>query len=162
VSQDLVLGAALSAAIETAINRAIELDPVGAARRRQLDGRHVRIESTAPELTLCLSFGEARVRVEHDAKRSHPADAIVRGPLTALVRDFGRDDEAEVTIDGDVNLAHAAKRLFKELEPDFEEAIASLVGDRAANILGGVIREGAKLTRGAINALVGGDKDGAP
>lgn len=165
MTQDLLLGAALSSVIETAINRAVELDPVGAARRRQLAARTLRIESTNPELSLCLLFDEERVRVEQDPELMHHADAVVRGTLRALVREFSHDEETEVVIEGDVELAHAAKQLFRELEPDFEEALASVIGDRSANIVGGAVREGIKLTRNAIDALVkprGGDGDGAP
>lgn len=160
-----MLGAAVSSAMEAAINRAIELDPVGAARRRRLAARTLRIESTTPEFSLCLLFGDERVRVEQDPELTHHADAIVRGPLSALIRDFTRDEESEVVIDGDVALAHEAKRLFRELEPDFEEALASIIGDRSANVVGGVIREGIKLGRDALDALVrprAGDDDGAP
>ncbi len=170
MTQDLLLGAALSSVIEAAINRAIELDPVGCARRRQLAARTLKIESTDPELSLCLLFDEERLRVEQDPELTHQADATVRGTLTALVRDFtrgtrDRDEETEVLIDGDVEFAHTVKQLFRELEPDFEEALASMIGDRSANIMGGVIREGIKLTRNALEALVrrrGGDDDGAP
>ncbi len=165
MSQDLLLASAVSAAIEMAINRAIELDPLGGVSRRQLEGRTLRIEPSDLGFSLCLVFGAGHIRVEQDPERSRNADAVVRGPLAAIVRDLGRETETEVVIDGDIDFAHAAKQLFTELEPDFDEALASFIGDRGANIVGGAVREGIKLTRGAIAALVrsrAGDDDGAP
>jgi ubiquinone biosynthesis protein UbiJ len=165
MNHDLLLGSAVSAAIEAAINRAIELDPVGGARRRELEGSVLRIEPSDLGFSLCLVFEAGRIRVEQDPEALRTADAVVRGPLAAIVRDLGRDAETEVVIEGDIELAHAAKQLFTELEPDLEEALASLIGDRGANIVGGAVREGVKLTRAAIDALVRsrpGDDDGAP
>ena len=82
----------------------------------------LRIEPSDLGFSLCLVFEAGRIRVEQDPEALRTADAVVRGPLAAIVRDLGRDAETEVVIEGDIELAHAAKQLFTELEPDLEEA----------------------------------------
>jgi ubiquinone biosynthesis protein UbiJ len=133
------------ATLESALNRVIELDPTMTPRLSELQGRSVGLVVAGTDLALTLYPGPWGFYLR--AGLDPAADAVIRGTPLALIR-LGASDEAtrelfagEVRIDGDVRLGTRMRQLFTQLEIDWEEQLAGLLGDVVAHQLGRRLRE---------------------
>lgn len=136
-------------ALETALNRAIALDPDTRDALQALDGRSVVLALAAASaggetpLALRLTVDGARLRVG-PADPANTPDLAVRGTLggvlsfgmrTVLPRLLGAqgDDEAmpvgAMRIEGDAELARRLQRLAERFDPDWQKPFADLFGD---------------------------------
>jgi ubiquinone biosynthesis accessory factor UbiJ len=152
-------------ALESALNRAIDLDPDTREGLRPLEGRSVVLALSAAAATeqaplaLRLTVDEARLRVGPVDPERTP-DLAVRGTLggmlsfgmrTVLPRLLGAhgDDEAlpvgAMRIEGDAELARRLQRLAERFDPDWQLPFAAVFGDvlgvQIANALAAALRQ---------------------
>ena len=122
-------------ALESALDRAIDLDPDTRTALRSLDGRAVTVEFRNTPLAM-------RIAVDGDQFAVGPAfegDSALRVAATpsaflslALAR--GREGAftpGRVDIAGDADLARRLERIATRFAPDFDEAFARAFGDVA-------------------------------
>lgn len=120
----------LSLAVETAINAVLRMDPETQARLRAIDAKTVRFNIQHPTLEICLTIAEGRVNLLNDEQG--PADATISGSLAALKSLTDGNDAlytGEVTIEGDLALGQQLKEIMAGVDPDWQEAVAPLIGD---------------------------------
>lgn len=135
---------ALLAASESLINGLLALDPEGAIALAPLQGRVLRVELMGLGLHLYLVPEAQALRLfgNYDAE----PDCLVRATPAALLgmaMAHHREDEVfhgAVSIDGDNGLAQAIGQVFSDLDIDWEEQIAKLVGDGLAQRIGAQAR----------------------
>lgn len=122
-------------ALETALDRALDLDPDTRASLRPLDGRAVTIEFRNTPLAM-------RIAVDGDRLAIGPAfggESSLRVAATPfaflnLALSRGRDGAiapGSVDIAGDADLARRIERIATRFAPDFDEAFARVFGDVA-------------------------------
>jgi ubiquinone biosynthesis protein UbiJ len=138
-------------ALETALNRAVDLDPDTREALRGLDGRSVVMAlasgaaaGEAPPLALRLTVEAERLRVgpvDPDAApdlavRSTLGGALSFGMRAVLPRLLGTAaDEAAgppvgaMRIEGDAELARRLQRMAERFDPDWQKPFADLFGD---------------------------------
>lgn len=124
--------AALGGLLESALNRAIALDPETAARLAALDGRALTVDFTRTPFALRLVVDGARLRVGPAFEgESALRVAATPGALLAMVLRRGDDGAApgKVEIAGDADLARRLEKLASGFAPDLEEAFARTFGD---------------------------------
>jgi ubiquinone biosynthesis accessory factor UbiJ len=134
-----------SAAIETSLNRYLQLDPDALSRFSALEGKIIalQIRGINQELFLFPSSDGLMVLADFD----EAADATISGTPIALAKLGLADDpreqlfNGEVEISGDVRLANQFSRLFSQLNIDWEELLAQNVGDIAAHKMGNLFRD---------------------
>lgn len=131
------------AALETAINRTLALDPESRRRLQALEGRVIalEIEGTGISLFFLPLDGELQLHTQYEGG----AETTLRGTPFALLRmSAGEAGEGlfsgEVTIHGDVELGQRFRRLFERLDIDWEEHLAEFTGDVAAHQIGNLAR----------------------
>lgn len=136
-------------ALETALNRALALDPDTCDALRPLDGRSVVLSLDSPggegaPLALRLTVAQDRLNVGPVDLEATP-DLAVRGTLagalsfgmqTLLPKLLGgrEDDDASVPvgrmrIEGDADLARRLQRLAERFDPDWRQPFAAVFGD---------------------------------
>lgn len=141
-----------AAALEIALNRWLARDPTSDAWRRPLEGRTVALHLTAPETSLYFLFAGGRVAVSGRAPET-PPHAFVRGTPAALARlalqpPGGTTAASGVEVGGDTHVVQAFRDLLAEVDIDWEEELAKVVGDIAAHGIGEAVRHiGAWLER---------------
>lgn len=149
------LFAALGRLLETALNRAVDLDADTRTRLHALDGRAVTLDlgAVAPAV---------RVRVDGERLRVGPAfegDSALRvastpGALLALA--LRRDDgvpAGKVQIAGDADLARRLEQVATRFSPDFDAAFTSTFGDVLGFQIARAVRGALRTARGAATSF---------
>ena len=134
--------------LEAMINRYLSLDPEVAKKLSELEGRVIAVEITGVDKTLYfLPHQSGMDVVEH---YEDTVDTTLRGSPVALLKMSMSKDVAplmlkgEVEIKGDVRLGRSFKKILSEMDVDWEEYMARIIGDAPAHHL-------ASLTKKIIN-----------
>lgn len=133
----------LEAALETAFNQVLQLDPVSFAALERFDGKIIALELRGTGLTLFLLPERDGIRVM--SCLDDTPDTLISGtPLALAELSFGDARRVlfagDVTISGDVDTGQAFKRLLDNLDIDWEEHLSRLSGDVVAHHLGDLFR----------------------
>lgn len=141
----MTLVARICQAVEPVFETALAFDAAARGRVERLEGRGLEIHVTGLDWHIHLVPAAGRLLLT-DAPES-PSAAAISGPPASLARLtttggtqvlFG----GSLHVSGDVQAAKAWKRLFDTLDPDWEEALARVMGDIPAH-------ETARLLRAA-------------
>ena len=131
--------AILAATVEAALNGYLKQDEEVRARLEGMAGRVICMELLGTGVSLFVQVGSDRVRVSSQCVQT--PDVTLRGTLPMLMRsaiDPAGDNEIELV--GDVGLGQRFQQVIADVEPDWEEKLASVVGDVAAHQLGRFVR----------------------
>ena len=132
----------LARLLETGINQVLSLDEDSADSLERLDDRTLRLDLKGLEISLVFSVSDGRFQV--GTGKDEPADTIIRGTPAALfsmsMPDWG-SSRSGVEIQGDAGLAKDMERLFRKLDPDWDEPLARLFGDVLGHQLATGIRQ---------------------
>lgn len=130
--------------LEMAVNRVLRLDPDTLARLGELDGKciavHLARAGSDHEFFLFPSASGFRIRATPDGV----PDVTIRGDVPVFARlvlgGNGAARAGELQISGDIELGQHFQRLLKQIDLDWEEQAARVVGDVAAHQLGRAVR----------------------
>lgn len=145
-------------ALESALNRALALDPDTRSQLRGLDGRRVVVRLAAPALALQVQVNGERLEVGPVADETEP-DLAVRGTLGGLIAQlpfFKRDDAPPVgklRIEGDADLARRLQKLAQRFDPDWQQPFADVFGDVLGVQIANLLASGLKHARDAGSTL---------
>lgn len=123
----------LGGLLQTALNRALALDPDTRAQLRRLDGRALSVEFRDTSLALRLQVAGDRLQVG-PAFAGDSALRVAASPGSLLGLLLRRGDEGaiapgKVEIAGDAELARRLEKIAGSYRPDFEEAFSRVFGD---------------------------------
>ncbi len=133
------------AALESALNRYLDLDPDTKARFADLHGKVIGMQILG--LGLTLYFVPAPQGLQVLSQFEGAPDTLIRGAPLALAR-LGRGGgmdglfNGDISIDGDTETAQRFGEILGDLDPDWEEHLARLTGDVAAHEIGNLARGG--------------------
>ena len=137
--------------LETALNRALVLDPETRAALAPLDGQRLQLHLESPPLAMEL-------RVDGEALRVGPAqgdepDLSVRAGIGALLGQLpflkasGATPVGKVRISGDAELARQLQRLAEGFDPDWEQPFADALGPVIGPQVAKAVRAGLREAR---------------
>jgi len=139
--------------LERAINGALSLDSVTRERIASLSPTVFRIECVAPQFTLVLIPGVTEVRIVGYFEES--ADVTVSGAASDFLALLAAEDKASALINGNLKIIGDSSRLLAlekalaALDIDWEQHLATVIGDIPAHQIGRAIRQGAQFRRSA-------------
>ena len=144
----MMLPAAVSRNLASAINRYLAMDPGVAARLAPLDGKTIALELRGFDLVICLQIAAGRIAVLQEPV-AEPDTTLHGTPLGYTRLGLGNDSagtlfSGAVTITGDVETGQAFKAVLDELDIDWEEQLAGITGDLVAHRLGNAARSAGK------------------
>lgn len=148
----LVTPTLLLAGLERAINALLARDPAAPARLDALAGSRLLVCLEQPSLSIMLHFHHAGVdlmRADEDAESN--ADAVVElTPETLSQWASGESIErlmfsGKLSIRGRTHLLEATRELFTDLDIDWENELAALLGDMPAHSLAEGLRRMARF-----------------
>jgi ubiquinone biosynthesis protein UbiJ len=138
------LPTAITAGIEVAINRVLQLDEDIQPRLRTLQGKVIAIEVRGLDVSLYLIPETNKLSV-YGRFEGEP-DTTLRGTPLALMR-MGLVKHAgdvlfagDVEISGDVELGQQFSEILEALDIDWEEHLSHFTGDLVAHKMGNVVR----------------------
>ena len=138
-------------ALETALNRALALDPDARAALKPLHGRRVALALESPAIALQVSVDGERLRVGPVDTQAEP-DLAVRSTLGGLLGQlpFLKRDDAppvgRVRVSGDAELARRLQALARGFDPDWQQPFVAAFGE----VIGVQV---ARAARGALQRL---------
>jgi ubiquinone biosynthesis protein UbiJ len=143
--------------LETALNRALSLDPETRAALAPLDGQRLQLHIESPPLAMEL-------RVDGEALGEEP-DLSVRAGIGALLgqlpflKSSGATPVGKVRISGDAELARQLQRLAEGFDPDWEQPFADALGPVIGPQVAKAVRAGLREARvqGGAFAKAGAD-----
>lgn len=146
---------AVTAIVEGALNRALELDPAGKQALISALTGPVQFSLDTLGLTLVLQQAGERVQVASQPSQS-PALVLSGRPMAFAALAIGDDrvfSEGRIRVAGDTAQAHQFQRAIDQLNPDWEAAMAAFVGDVPAHFIGQRIRGAVGWSRQAFSSL---------
>lgn len=151
------LPTALTAALETALNRYLHLDPNAVQRLAVLEGKVIGIVVEDLNLHMYLLPGKDGVQVL--GRCEHPADTMLYATPAALWRLARGGDAArmmlrrEVRIEGDTQLGQEFRAILERLDIDWEEHLSGLIGDVLAHQLSRGMQAGRRWSTATAESL---------
>ncbi|PXX93517.1 hypothetical protein DIT71_01565 [Marinobacter vulgaris] len=149
------LMSAVTAIVESALNRALELDPAGKGALMSALTGPVQFSLETVGLTLVLQQAGDRVQVTSQPVES-PALILSGRPMAFAALATGDDQvfkEGRIQVTGDTALAHQFQRAIDQLNPDWEAAMAAYIGDVPAHFIGQRVRGAVRWSRRAFASL---------
>ncbi|GMR08676.1 MAG: SCP2 sterol-binding domain-containing protein [Gammaproteobacteria bacterium] len=127
----------LSAVLERAFNRYIQLDECTPQKLAVLEGNIIAVEIKYTSLVLYLDFQHGNVFI-HESLDGEPQARIIASPVALMRLGAGADSSdlmfhGEMEIQGDTDLGQQFKHILEELDIDWEEQISRLAGDALAH-----------------------------
>jgi len=125
--------------LEAMINKYLSLDPEVTEKLAELEGRVIAVEITG--VNKILYFFPHQAGMDVTEQYQNQADTTLKGsPLALLKMSMSKDVaelmlKGEVEIKGDVRLGRNFKKILSEIDIDWEEYIARIIGDASAHHL---------------------------
>ena len=122
--------------IETVINRYLALDPELLDKLAQFDGKVIKLEMTGINKSFYMLPSERGMQVFTEYEGT--ADTVLRGTPVSLFKMGLVSNVAnlllkgEIEITGDTRLGHQFKNVFSQMDIDWSEPLADIVGDGLA------------------------------
>ncbi|MCK7597902.1 hypothetical protein M0G74_11525 [Microbulbifer sp. CAU 1566] len=162
---DPTFRAGFDATLETAINTALRYDPGSRARLSKLAGKTLGVHLTAPAMTLFLVIDDADGDegadfggncIEVHSRWSGEVTTELSGSALAFLQLLKNRDATPaklgVTVRGSSALLAELQSILRDLDIDWEEPLAKLLGDSPAHQLGTGMRMAASWLKGALGA----------
>ena len=137
------------AGVETAVNQALQYDPATRLAIEELEGKVLAIESTLPPLSFYIlhNQGSILLRSEYDDEPDTRLKGSAIDLLSVAVGGLTSDAPSRssffgtgVEMHGDSALLSRVQTILKNLEVDWEAALATLIGDVPAHLIGKQLR----------------------
>lgn len=151
------LPTALTAGIELAINRVLQLDEETLARLQDIQGKVIAIEMRGLDVSLYL-IPEINKLSVYGRFEGEP-DTTLRGTPLALMR-MGLVKHAgdvlfagDVEISGDVELGQQFSEILDALDIDWEEHLSHVAGDLVAHKVGNMVRSALSWGQQTVDTL---------
>ena len=154
---DPALQTAALGSLEFVINKALELDPGSKLRLAEMQGVTLKIECTAPALHAYVQPGEHGILLK--SWHEDPPDSGISGTLSELTRLLQAQDKASALVNGGFQLQGDSaplvqlQEILAQLDIDWEQPIARLLGDVAGHQIGKFIRGSLAWGRHASGSL---------
>ncbi len=147
----------LIGACEEAANRLLRLDGETMRALGALSGRIIRIELRGTGITFDVAPAQSGIRLR--ARGDSAPDVTVCGSIYGLIDLVrGRQTQAfragAVDIRGDVELGQQFQKILQQMDIDWEEIAARVVGDPLAHQLGNAVRATTSTLRAAVSVIM--------
>lgn len=145
-------------ALQTAINHALALDDTMPDKIAALQGKVLEIIIAPLGVNFFITFAKQQLQLLDT--HATPADATITSSPLGLIRlSFLPVSQArslfndKITLTGDTELGYEVKKLFAELDIDWEGHLAHFTGDVVAHQLGSMVRKGLAFKKHVMESL---------
>ena len=152
-----MIPSAVTAALETALNRYLELDPDTLQRLASLEGRVIGVQWRGTALALYFLPGANGLQLL-SRYEGEPDTRLTGSPFALAGLGLGGDREqalfsGAVEIRGDTETGQRFQQVLEAMDIDWEEHLSHLVGDVAAHQAGRLARAGRQYLHNSADTL---------
>lgn len=146
---DPSVNAAITAALEATINKALQYDPGTFRALKKLDHSCLSIRITQPELRFYILINNHYVKIQsYMDEHVRPPDIILTGKLRDLARlkqgNIHNFADSGVSVEGNARDLITYQEIFSTLDIDWEEWINDHLGNLAGHQLSNAIKKGSR------------------
>jgi len=135
----MLSGEFLEQSIDSALNKALALDPELPAKLIAFSGKVISIHFKDIDKTLYLLPEDNHIRVlshydgDVDTRMSGSPISIMKMMMTPNVATLLLKGEVEIS--GDTRLGNEFKKLFREMQLDWQQPLSKIIGDNATQVV---------------------------
>lgn len=139
-------------ALQKAINQAMSLDELMPNKLEALDGKVLEMIITPLNVHFFIQFKERKMLLL-DRYEEHPDTIIHSNPIGLIRLSLLPASKArslfndKVRMSGDIELGQNVKKLFDEMDIDWEGHLAHFTGDVVAHQIGSLVRKGIEFKK---------------
>jgi ubiquinone biosynthesis protein UbiJ len=136
--------------LETAINAALKYDPGTLRDLSELEGQVLLIDCTMPNMRIAIECRQQQITMHSDWEGE--AAVTLQGSVMALAKmavnasDTSSFSGSGVQLSGNLETLHKLHKILSKLNIDWDGALADLVGDIPAHMIGSAARKSAEIS----------------
>lgn len=135
--------------LETAINTALKYDPATLRDLSEIEGQVLVIDCNMPDLRIAIEAQQQQIVVHTDwdeeAAVTLEGSMIAMAKMAANASDTSSFAGSGVQLSGNLETLHKLHKILSQLNIDWDGALADLVGDVPAHIIGSAVRKSKQI-----------------
>ena len=135
--------------LETAINTALKYDPATLRDLSEIEGQVLVIDCNMPDLRIAIEAQQQQIIVHTDwdgeAAVTLEGSMIAMAKMAANASDTSSFAGSGVQLSGNLETLHKLHKILSQLNIDWDGALADLVGDVPAHIIGSAVRKSKQI-----------------
>jgi ubiquinone biosynthesis protein UbiJ len=137
--------------LELAINSALKYDPATLRELTALEGQVLLVDCTVPAMRIAIQTSQQRI-ILHSSWDDEAA-VTLQGSLIALAKMAANASDTSsfagsgVQLSGDLETLHKLQKILPQLNIDWEGALADIIGDVPAHMVGSALRKSAEIAQ---------------
>jgi ubiquinone biosynthesis protein UbiJ len=137
--------------LELAINSALKYDPATLRELTALEGQVLLVDCTMPAMRIAIQTSQQQI-ILHSSWDDEAA-VTLQGSLIALAKMAANASDTSsfagsgVQLSGDLETLHKLQKILSQLNIDWEGALADIIGDVPAHMVGSALRKSAEIAQ---------------
>ena len=137
--------------LELAINSALKYDPATLRELSTLEGQVLLVDCTSPAMQIAIQISQQQITLHSGWKDE--AAITLQGSLIALAKMAANASDTSsfagtgVQLSGNLETLHKLHKILSQLDIDWEGALADIIGDIPAYMIGSALRKSADIAK---------------
>jgi ubiquinone biosynthesis protein UbiJ len=137
--------------LELAINSALKYDPATLRELSRLEGQVLLVDFTFPAMQIAIQISQQQITLhsgwEDEAAITLQGSLIALAKMAANASDTSSFAGTGVQLSGNLETLHKLHKILSQLDIDWEGALADIIGDIPAYMIGSALRKSADIAK---------------
>jgi ubiquinone biosynthesis protein UbiJ len=137
--------------LELAINSALKYDPATLRELTALEGQVLLVDCTMPAMRIAIQTSQQQIILhsswDDEAAVTLQGSLIAMAKMAANASDTSSFAGSGVQLSGDLETLHKLQKILSQLNIDWEGALADIIGDVPAHMVGSALRKSAEIAQ---------------
>ncbi|MGB2533047.1 MAG: ubiquinone biosynthesis accessory factor UbiJ [Porticoccaceae bacterium] len=137
--------------LELAINSALKYDPATLRELSTLEGQVLLLDCTSPAMRIAVQISQQQITLysgwEDEAAITLQGSLIALAKMAANASDTSSFAGTGVQLSGNLETLHKLHKILSQLDIDWEGALADIIGDIPAYMIGSALRKSADIAK---------------
>jgi ubiquinone biosynthesis protein UbiJ len=137
--------------LELAINSALKYDPATLRELSTLEGQVLLVDCTSPAMRIAVQTSQQQITLysgwEDEAAVTLKGSLVALAKMTANASDTSSFAGTGVQLSGNLETLHKLHKILSQLDIDWEGALADIIGDIPAYMIGSALRKSADIAK---------------
>ena len=137
--------------LELAINSALKYDPATLRELSTLEGQVLLVDCTSPAMQIAIQISQQQITLhsgwEDEAAITLQGSLIALAKMAANASDTSSFAGTGVQLSGNLETLHKLHKILSQLDIDWEGALADIIGDVPAYMIGSALRKSADIAK---------------